>query len=242
MEHVAPTSARCSRGILWNLSISRKSAIENSIDLALARQKDNRHWENDLELPRRRSVSSEVWILAHGTRTCLQVNGQVAHQSDSKFRSLTGIKRKVDLGNSPNCVERQQEFLRPRGRDPRCRPCRPSPFGDQRDVAAVYYQNEILPLRHKIVEQVQLQYNAMQVGTPRLAAGKTARNRVPDERYVQSLYNYYAARVELEQILAGRLLGANIGDWIYTHRCSLNANSLSGGSSEAAQENEHGGH
>ena len=104
---------------------------------------------------------------------------------------------------------------------------------------ALFYQNEILPLRRKIVEQVQLQYNAMQVGTPRLLLAKQQEIEA-GQGYIQSLYSYHVARVELEQILAGRLLEPTSA----TNYAPLlvNANSLSGGSSEAAQENEHGGH
>ena len=104
---------------------------------------------------------------------------------------------------------------------------------------ALFYQNEILPLRRKIVEQVQLQYNAMQVGTPRLLLAKQQEIEA-GQGYIQSLYSYHVARVELEQILAGRLLEPTSA----TKYAPLlvNANSLSGGSSEAAQANEHGGH
>ena len=104
---------------------------------------------------------------------------------------------------------------------------------------ALFYQNEILPLRRKIVEQVQLQYNAMQVGTPRLLLAKQQEIEA-GQGYIQSLYSYHVARVELEQILAGRLLEPTSATKYAPLR--VNANSLSGGSSEAAQENEHGGH
>ena len=104
---------------------------------------------------------------------------------------------------------------------------------------ALFSQNEILPLRRKIVEQVQLQYNAMQVGTPRLLLAKQQEIEA-GQGYIQSLFSYHVARVELEQILAGRLL--NQASATTFASVLLNANSLSGGSSEAAQENEHGGH
>ena len=104
---------------------------------------------------------------------------------------------------------------------------------------ALFSQNEILPLRRKIVEQVQLQYNAMQVGTPRLLLAKQQEIEA-GQGYIQSLYSYHVARLELEQILAGRLLKQASANTFAS--VLLNANSLSGGSSEAAQEDEHGGH
>ena len=70
---------------------------------------------------------------------------------------------------------------------------------------ALSYQNEILPLQEKILEQVQLQYNAMQVGTPRLLLAK--QQQVDAGRdYIQALYNYHVARVAFDQILKGRLV------------------------------------
>lgn len=69
---------------------------------------------------------------------------------------------------------------------------------------ALSYQNEMLPLQNKILEQIQLQYNAMQVGTPRLLLAKQQQIDVGRE-YIQALYNYHVARVVFDQILNGRL-------------------------------------
>ena len=70
---------------------------------------------------------------------------------------------------------------------------------------ALSYQNEILPLQEKILEQVQLQYNAMQVGTPRLLLAKQQQIDAGRD-YIQALYNYHVARVAFDQILSGRLV------------------------------------
>ena len=70
---------------------------------------------------------------------------------------------------------------------------------------ALSYQNEILPLQEKILEQVQLQYNAMQVGTPRLLLAKQQQIDAGRD-YIQALYNYHVARTEFDQILKGRLV------------------------------------
>lgn len=69
---------------------------------------------------------------------------------------------------------------------------------------ALSYQNEILPLQEKILEQVQRQYNAMQVGTPRLLLAKQQQIDTGQD-YIQALYNYHVAQVKLDQILNGRL-------------------------------------
>ena len=70
---------------------------------------------------------------------------------------------------------------------------------------ALSYQNEILPLQEKILEQIQLQYNAMQVGTPRLLVAKQQQIDAGRD-YIQALYNYHVARVAFDQILSGRLV------------------------------------
>ena len=70
---------------------------------------------------------------------------------------------------------------------------------------ALSYQNKILPLQEKILEQVQLQYNAMQVGTPRLLLAKQQQIDAGRD-YIQALYNYHVAQVKLDQILDGRLV------------------------------------
>lgn len=72
------------------------------------------------------------------------------------------------------------------------------------------YQNKILPLQEKILEQVQLQYNAMQVGTPRLLLAKQQQIDAGRD-YIQALYNYHVARVTFDQILNGRLV-SDTGD------------------------------
>ena len=70
---------------------------------------------------------------------------------------------------------------------------------------ALSYQNEILPLQERILDQVQLQYNAMQVGTPQLLLAKQQQIDA-GRNYIQALYNYHVARAEFDQILNGRLV------------------------------------
>lgn len=69
---------------------------------------------------------------------------------------------------------------------------------------AEQYRTVLLPLRHKVVEQTQLQYNAMLVGAFELLAAK--REEIGAGRqYVEALRDYWTARVELEQAVGGRL-------------------------------------
>ena len=74
---------------------------------------------------------------------------------------------------------------------------------------ALSYQNKILPLQEKILKQVQLQYNAMQVGTPRLLLAKQQQIDAGRD-YIEALYNYHVARATFDQILSGRLVSETI--------------------------------
>lgn len=75
------------------------------------------------------------------------------------------------------------------------------------DVAAknaAYYEKVLLPLRERIVDETQLQFNAMNVGVFQLLQAK--RDQIETARaYVEALQSYWTARAEVEQLLAGRL-------------------------------------
>jgi cobalt-zinc-cadmium efflux system outer membrane protein len=74
--------------------------------------------------------------------------------------------------------------------------------------AAQFYQSEMLPLQEQIVEQTQLQYNAMQIGVFRLLQAKQLEIDA-GRQYIEALYDYWAAQDELEQIRQGRLAAAS---------------------------------
>lgn len=68
-----------------------------------------------------------------------------------------------------------------------------------------YYRRVVVPLAEKITAESQLQYNAMQLGVFQLLQAK--RNEISVQgQYILARRNYWVARTELEQILAGRLL------------------------------------
>jgi cobalt-zinc-cadmium efflux system outer membrane protein len=68
-----------------------------------------------------------------------------------------------------------------------------------------YYRRVVLPLAEQITAETQLQYNAMQLGVFQLLQAK---QREIDTRrmYILAQRDYWIARTELEQILAGRML------------------------------------
>ena len=62
----------------------------------------------------------------------------------------------------------------------------------------------VLPLRHQIVRETQLQYNAMRAGVFQLLQAK--RDEIDAGReYVESLRDYWVARADLERAVGGRL-------------------------------------
>ena len=71
-----------------------------------------------------------------------------------------------------------------------------------RDMAR-HYREVMLPLRERIVQQNQLQYNAMQVGVFQLLLAKQQQIDTA-QRYIEALRDYWLARTEVEQLLRGR--------------------------------------
>lgn len=69
-----------------------------------------------------------------------------------------------------------------------------------------YYRRELLPLREKVVEQTQLQYNAMQIGLYALLASKREQAHAYRE-YLEAVRDYWVARASLEAAVGGALEG-----------------------------------
>ncbi|MBI1189734.1 MAG: TolC family protein [Tepidisphaera sp.] len=69
---------------------------------------------------------------------------------------------------------------------------------------ARYYEKVILPLKAQIVDQTQLQYNAMQVSAFQLLQARRDQITAGGE-YVDSLHQYWQSRAVLDQILRGRM-------------------------------------
>ena len=70
--------------------------------------------------------------------------------------------------------------------------------------AAAYYQKVLLPMKQKIVDETQLQFNAMSAGIFQLLQAK--RDQVETAAaYVEQVREYWLARNDVEQLLSGRL-------------------------------------
>ncbi len=76
---------------------------------------------------------------------------------------------------------------------------------------ARYELEIILPLRQEIVDQTQVQYNAMQVSAFQLLLARRDQITAGGE-YIESLRDYWKARATLEQILRGRMTPFEGGD------------------------------
>jgi cobalt-zinc-cadmium efflux system outer membrane protein len=69
---------------------------------------------------------------------------------------------------------------------------------------ANYFKNVLLPARQRILNQTQLQFNAMNLSVFQLLLAK--RDQVETARlYVEALRDYWLARAEAEQLRSGRL-------------------------------------
>ena len=75
---------------------------------------------------------------------------------------------------------------------------------------ALYYRDIMLPLHERIVNEAQLQYNAMQLGPIQLLRTR-AQQIETAVAYVEALRDYWLARTELAQLLSGRLPGGDGG-------------------------------
>lgn len=69
---------------------------------------------------------------------------------------------------------------------------------------ARYYERVILPLKQKIVDETQLQYNGMQVSAFQLLQAKRDQIEAGGQ-YIAALADYWHARSALDQVLSGRM-------------------------------------
>jgi cobalt-zinc-cadmium efflux system outer membrane protein len=69
---------------------------------------------------------------------------------------------------------------------------------------ALYLKNTLLPMREQILNETQLQFNAMNTSVFQLLIAR--RDQIEAGRsYVESLREYWVAKADLEQLLAGRV-------------------------------------
>jgi len=71
---------------------------------------------------------------------------------------------------------------------------------------AEYIKSTVLPLRSRIIQETQLQYNAMHLGVFELLRAKQEEVNAGKE-HVEALRDYWVARAELEKAVGGSLSG-----------------------------------
>lgn len=182
-----------------------KLAIENSIDLAIARGEI-------VSIGKRLGVAKATSLVPH-----LDIGGELEQEAGAWAAGpVIGLeiplfdRKQGQRAAAAAELRRQQEDYHALAVE-----IRSAVRAAQRRLLAarqiaLSYQNELLPLQAKILEQVQLQYNAMQVGTPRLLFAKQQQIDAGRD-YIQALYSYHVARTEFDQILNGRLV-SDTGD------------------------------
>lgn len=70
--------------------------------------------------------------------------------------------------------------------------------------AVQYYREVLMPLKQTVLDESQLQYNAMLIGAFQLLQAK--RDQIETAAaYIQQLRDYWIARLDVEQLLAGRI-------------------------------------
>ncbi len=69
---------------------------------------------------------------------------------------------------------------------------------------AMYYRDILLPLHERIVNEAQLQYNAMQLGPFQLLRAREQQIETAVS-YIGALRDYWLARADMAQMLSGRL-------------------------------------
>jgi outer membrane protein, heavy metal efflux system len=70
-------------------------------------------------------------------------------------------------------------------------------------AAVLHYKTVLMPLKQRVVEQAQLEYNAMLIGLFQLLQAKRAQVQTA-AAYVAQAREYWIARTNVEQLLAGR--------------------------------------
>lgn len=175
-------------------------AVSQRLDLAAARQEVDQAAQS-LGLTRRTALFSEATVHAHyerepeGDSTAgpgLELPLPIFNQGQPAIAAAQARLRQSQRRHAALAVEVRAQVRRARNR-----------MIAARDRAA-YYGRVVVPLRHEIVQQTQLQFNAMLVGIFQLLEAKKDEIDAGRE-YVEAITEYWVARAELEHAVGGRL-------------------------------------
>ena len=177
-----------------------KEAIERSLDLAAARL-DIVLSAKSLGLSRPLSVYSEAKLGGTGERESDGTWGvgpafslpiPIFNQGQAAYLQAQSLLRQNEQRYSALAVEIRS----------RVRAARNNLLAARHRTD--HYRKVILPLRRRIVAETQEQYNAMQDGAFQLLFAKQQEIEAGN-RYIDSVRDYWVARAELDEILAGTL-------------------------------------
>jgi cobalt-zinc-cadmium efflux system outer membrane protein len=122
----------------------------------------------------------------------LSISLPIFNQSQGKIAKLEALQRQAEKQFEGKAIDIRSEVREARGRLLANR------------AAALYYRSNLLPERLKILNQTQLQYNAMQIGAAELLMAR--KSQVDTERgYIHSWRDYWVSRSELERAVGGNL-------------------------------------
>lgn len=177
-------------------------AIRRRLDIDAARKQVELQW-NALELTRSTRYFGRVEVGVHEHRDAdgprlfgptLSLDLPIFDQRQALIARLEAQHRQSERRLTELSVNARSEVRAARARLLSLR------------LVAERYRSAVLPLREKVVEQAQLQYNAMQIGLYQLLTAK--REQVEAYRsYIEAIRDYWMARAELERLVGGRLPG-----------------------------------
>lgn len=122
----------------------------------------------------------------------LSVSLPIFNQGQGKIAKLEAQQRQAEMRFEGMAIDIRSEVREARGRLLANR------------SAALYYRSNLLPERLKILNQTQLQYNAMQIGATELLMAR--KSQLDTEReYINSWRDYWISRSELERAVGGNL-------------------------------------
>lgn len=177
-----------------------RQAIERSLDLGAARR--------EIELSAQRlGLSGPVSVFTEAT-----LGGTGERDSDSTWGVGPAFSLPVPLFNLGQATSLQAQALLRQSEErfaalavevrSRVRAARNDMLAARN--RAKHYRNVVLPLRERIVQETQEQYNAMQVSGFQLLLAKQQQID-SGSRYIETVRDYWIRRAELEAILSGVL-------------------------------------
>jgi cobalt-zinc-cadmium efflux system outer membrane protein len=180
-----------------------RAALSRSIDLLHARQRILAEGEQ-LGFNRSTALLPEIEFGVHGEREegAWQVGPEIAFpvplfdQGQAKIGRAVAELRRAQMEYYGLAVQVRSTARALRDR-----------IEGARDTA-LYYRDVLLPLHERIVNESQLQYNAMQLGPIELVRARE-RQIETAAAYIEALRDYWLARGDMGQILSGRLPSSN---------------------------------